>query len=137
MRLQGKVTLITGARSGIGRGIAQRFAREGALVVVDQARDGAEETASLIQDGDRDALGLQGDVSRSDSVQSVMRGVRDRWGRLDVLVNNAGILWAHRGDTPVTEVEEAVWDHVWRSTSGACSSAVSTASRLCRKAARS
>lgn len=113
MRLRDKITLITGAGSGIGRGIAQRFAREGAsVVVVDQNRDGAEETVRLIQDGGTEALVVEADVSSSDSVQGAMSGVAERWGRLDVLVNNAGIFWAHRGDTLVTKMEEAVWDHV-------------------------
>lgn len=113
MRLAGKVAVVTGAGSGIGRGIARRFAQEGASVaVVDVNEAGAQETVGAITEASGDAIALQADVSRADEVRGVMEVVSTRWGRLDVLCNNAGIFWAHRGDTLVTEMDEAVWDHV-------------------------
>lgn len=113
MRLAGKVAVVTGAGSGIGRGIARRFAQEGASVaVVDVNEAGAQETVGAITEAGGDAIALQADVSRADEVRGVMEVVSTRWGRLDVLCNNAGIFWAHRGDTLVTEMDEAVWDHV-------------------------
>jgi NAD(P)-dependent dehydrogenase (short-subunit alcohol dehydrogenase family) len=114
MRLEGKSALVTGAGSGIGRAIAEHFVREGAgVAIVDQNVGGAQETADrILQDSRADILVLQSDVSRSEDVQEAMQAVVDRWGGLDVLVNDAGIFWAHRGDTIVTEMDEEVWDHV-------------------------
>jgi len=113
MRLQGKVALVTGGGSGIGCGIAARFGREGAAVAVIDVDDaGAAETVALVDDAGGEARAFHADVSRGDEVRRVMDAVVARWGRVDALVNNAGIFWAHRGDTLVTEMDEAVWAQV-------------------------
>lgn len=113
MRLEGKIALVSGGGSGIGRGIVERFAQEGAsTAVLDVNAAGAQQTADAARRMGAEAIALQADVSRSEQVQTAMRAVADRWGRLDVLVNCAGIFWAQRGDTLVTEMDEAVWDHV-------------------------
>ena len=87
--LEGKVAVITGAARGIGRAIAQRYAAEGARVVVaDLNETGAEEAAAVIGGG---ALGLPLDVTRQESIDAAIAAVVARCGRLDILVNNAGI----------------------------------------------
>ena len=86
-RLEGKVAVITGAASGIGRETARRFAEEGARVcVVDLADDPGEETAAEI-----DGLYVHADVTDPDDVQRMYREAAERFGGLDVLFNNAGI----------------------------------------------
>lgn len=113
MRLTGKIAVVTGAGSGIGRGIAKRFAREGAAVgVVDVNDTGAAETATAIHEAGGQAIPLHADVSRADEVRAALDAIARHWSRLDILCNNAGIFWAHRGDTLVTEMDEEVWDHV-------------------------
>ncbi len=92
MRLKDKVAILTGAASGNGRGIAGGFAREGARVaVVDVNGAGAEKAAAEIAAAGGQAVGLQGDVSDAASVQGVIGSVCERWQRVDVLVNNAGV----------------------------------------------
>jgi len=106
-RLDGKVAIVTGAGSGIGRGIAERFAREGARVVVndvDAAR--AEETASAIGEA---AIAVVADVSRSADVDRLVDTALKTFGGLDVLVNNAGLIDVERH---VLEADEAWWDRV-------------------------
>lgn len=88
-RLEGKVALITGAASGIGRRTAERFADEGAVVVVgDLDEAGARAAAEHLG---RDALGLRLDVTDADSAAAAVATVVAQRGRLDVLVNNAGV----------------------------------------------
>jgi glucose 1-dehydrogenase len=93
MRLSNKVAIVTGASSGIGQAIAVAFAREGATVVVDYVGDAsaAAETMRLIDAMGAKAIAVAGDVSRADDVHAlVQRAVAD-FGRLDIIVNNAGI----------------------------------------------
>ncbi|MCU0873411.1 MAG: glucose 1-dehydrogenase [Pirellulaceae bacterium] len=92
MRLAGKVALITGAGSGIGRASAIRFAAEGArVVVVDWKPDGGRETVARIKADGGDALVIQADVSREADVQRMIAETVDAYGRLDILFNNAAI----------------------------------------------
>ena len=92
MRLQDKVAVITGGGRGIGRAVAFGFAREGARVVVAARTQGEiESTASAIRAQGGRALAVQCDVSQEDQVRRLMQRTVEEFGRLDVLVNNAGI----------------------------------------------
>lgn len=109
MRLEGKVALITGAGSGIGRAAATLFAREGAAVVaVDVDTAAAEDTAGLVTaQGDR-ALAVTADVSRSADCRAMVAAGEHEFGRLDVLFNNAGIMDSADDDALTTG--EDTWD---------------------------
>jgi NAD(P)-dependent dehydrogenase (short-subunit alcohol dehydrogenase family) len=91
-RLQGKVALITGGDSGIGRAVAALFAREGAKVAIAyfDEHDDAEETRKIVQDEGQDAILIAGDVGDPDFCKYCVQMVIDEWGYLDILVNNAG-----------------------------------------------
>jgi NAD(P)-dependent dehydrogenase (short-subunit alcohol dehydrogenase family) len=106
-RLEGKVAFITGAAAGIGRATAVLFAREGARVVVADIADAAgEETAHLAGNG---AIAIRTDVTDESSVRAAIRTTVDKFGRLDVLHNNAG------GSTPQDNtVVEAPIEEFWR-----------------------
>ena len=93
-RLAGKIALITGAGRGFGRAIALAFAREGARVVANYlvSRAGAEEVVAEAGRLGTEAIALRGDVAREEDVQALIAGTLARFGRLDVLVNNAGIM---------------------------------------------
>ena len=105
MRMQGKIAVVTGAGSGFGAGIAERFAAEGATVVVaDIDADRARAVADRI--GGR---ATTVDVADDGAVGALVAGVLDREGRIDVLVNNAGV--THR-PMPMEDVPEAEFDRV-------------------------
>lgn len=92
MKLDGRVALITGAGSGLGREMALTFAREGANIAVnDVRRESAERVAQEVKAAGRDAMALVADVSDSVEVRAMFEQLAERWARLDVLVNNAGI----------------------------------------------
>lgn len=111
MRLQDKVAIITGAGSGIGREAALIFAREGARVVVAEVNDQAgEATVAAIQGSGGDAFYVHTDVSKAASVENMVRTTEDRFGRLDVIFNNAGIF--PDADASVVNTSEEVWDLV-------------------------
>jgi NAD(P)-dependent dehydrogenase (short-subunit alcohol dehydrogenase family) len=109
MRLKEKVALITGAAQGNGRGIARGLADEGARVaIVDLNGPGAERTAAEIVAEGGEAFALEGDVTDAGSVQQVVAAVYERWQRIDVLVNNAGI-----GDFgPFLDTDPELWDRI-------------------------
>ena len=108
--LDGKVALITGGSTGIGRATAQIFAREGAKVgVADVNAEGAEETVRLIQAAGGAALFIRADVSRAADTEAMVRTVVETYGRLDCAFNNAGI----EGEMQSTQdYSEAVWERV-------------------------
>jgi NAD(P)-dependent dehydrogenase (short-subunit alcohol dehydrogenase family) len=110
-RLAGKVAIITGAGSGIGRATACRFAAEGANVVVAEINDaGAGETVELARArGGGECVAIRTDVTDPDSVERTVASTVERFGRLDVMHNNAGGSSAEDG--PVTEVSLDEW---WR-----------------------
>jgi len=109
VRLKDKVALVTGAASGIGLATAALFGQEGAKVMCgDVDAEGAERVAQQITDGGGEAASLQADVSQAADVERMVRQTVERWGRLDVLVNNAGILFL----MPLTQVPEEEWDRV-------------------------
>jgi len=91
-RLQGKVALITGGDSGIGRAVAALFAREGAKVAIVylNEHEDAEKTCKIIEDEGQEALAISGDVGDPSFCRDCVQQVVDEWGCLDILVNNAG-----------------------------------------------
>lgn len=92
-RLRGKVAIVTGASRGIGRATALALAAEGAQVVVNYAssQESAEKVVAEIAAMGSEAIALAADVSKADQVDALVNAVMDKWGRIDVLVNNAGI----------------------------------------------
>ncbi len=110
-RLDGKVALITGAASGMGKIAAELFAREGARVVLADVSDEAgQSTAKEIEATGADAVYVHTDVSKTSDVEKAVRLTVDRFGTLNVLYNNAGIFPADDGS--VTETSEQTWDRV-------------------------
>ena len=111
MRLEGKVALITGAGSGIGRATAVRFAAEGARIVAsDISEASASETAALIGDAGGAATAVSGDVASGADAKAMVRAAVDAYGRLDVLLNSAGV--SGRIDLGEGATHEDVWDKV-------------------------
>lgn len=114
MRLTGKVALITGGGTGIGRAIAHSFAREGAAVVINYSKSEAEalSTASELR-----SLGVQSSVAKADissdrAVREMVNDVRRQWKRIDILVNNAGFT-RFIDHANLEAMEEAIWDRIF------------------------
>ncbi len=109
MKLAGKVAIVTGAASGIGRASAIAFAREGAKVlVVDRDEENGQATVATICDEGNTAFFLRADVSSEAEVSQAIEAVTARWGRIDVLFNNAGILLTKS----IEEMTGDEWDRV-------------------------
>jgi NAD(P)-dependent dehydrogenase (short-subunit alcohol dehydrogenase family) len=110
-RLDGKVALITGAGSGMGRLASVVFAREGARIVVSEVVEAAgQETAAQARAAGGEAVFVRTDVAKEADVASAVRAGEDAFGKVSVLYNNAGIFPAEDG--AVTDIDEAVWDRV-------------------------
>jgi NAD(P)-dependent dehydrogenase (short-subunit alcohol dehydrogenase family) len=110
-RLQDKVAIVTGAASGFGEGIAQRFATEGCAVIVnDLHRDSGERVAAAIRNAGGRAQFAYGDVSKGDDVQGLLDAALRHFGKLDIVINNAGT--THRNQ-PLLGVTEAEFDRVY------------------------
>lgn len=117
MRFKGKVALVTGGSRGIGRGITEMFAREGAKVIVNYSRDAdsgpfagsADQLVGALRAAGGEASAFPADVSKSSEVNEMVLFAKRQYGRIDVLVNNAGIC-------PFAEfldLTEEVWDRVF------------------------
>lgn len=113
-RLSGRVAVVTGSSSGLGRAIAVRLAAEGASVVVSdvrvEPREGGETTEQVIERAGGACVRIEADVSRASDVDALVTGAVERFGRLDVMVNNAGISGA--ASKPLLETTEADWDAI-------------------------
>lgn len=111
MRLKGKVAIITGGAQGFGLGIAERFAQEGcSLVIADVQGEAAEKAvASLLAHGVQ-AVAQQADVSKNADWDELVNATLVAFGRLDIVVNNAGV--SHKNQ-PMLEVDEAEFDRVY------------------------
>jgi NAD(P)-dependent dehydrogenase (short-subunit alcohol dehydrogenase family) len=109
VRLGGKVALVTGAAGGIGAATARRLAREGATVAINDARpDGLDAVAADIEAADRKALVMTGDVVKRADCERMVSDVLTAFGRLDILINNAGI----NRDAMAYKMSEEQWDAV-------------------------
>lgn len=111
MRVQNKSIIVTGAGSGIGEGIARRLAAEGGRLLVNDinAQAGQRVAADIRAEGG-EAVFFQADVTKSRDVEAMVQEAVQRFGRLDVVVNNAG--WTHR-NRPMLEVSEEEFDKVY------------------------
>lgn len=111
MRLQDKVAIVTGAASGMGKAIAEGYAKEGAKVVVsDMNLEGAKAVAEAIAANGGTAFAIDTNVTKDEDLQRLFDETIAQYGKLDVLVNNAGIM---DGFEPVNEVQDARWDMIF------------------------
>ena len=107
-KLAGKVAIVTGGDSGIGRAVALHFAREGAKIAIlylEETQD-AEDARSLVEKEGAEVLLFKGDLGKSDIANEAIRAITDRFGAIDILVNNAGIQVA---SDSLTEIDDEEW----------------------------
>ena len=109
-RLQDRITLVTGSSSGIGAAVAKCMAAEGAKVIVNYARSskGAEAVVDEIKTDGGEAIAIQADVSQEDQVQNMFQQIFDKYGTIDVLVNNAGL----QKDADLVDMTLEQWNQV-------------------------
>ena len=109
--LKGKVAVVTGASRGIGRGIAERLAKDGAAIVVNftKSADEAEKVVVGIKAHGGTAMAVQADVSKVDDIRRLFQETKKTFGRLDILINNAGIFWAK----PIVDTTEEEYDRMF------------------------
>ena len=109
-KLDGKVALITGAGSGMGRASAVLFAHEGAKVsVVDLTPAGGKQTVQMIKEAGGEGIFIQADVSKADEVRRMVKITAETYGRIDILFNNAGVLGLQAATSDLSEED---WDHI-------------------------
>ena len=109
MEIRGKVAIVTGAASGIGAGIAKRYAAEGARAVV-VADVNLERAQGVAKDIGGNVVALKCDVSQEADIQALVAETRKRFGQVDIYFSNAGILGRLGG----FELEDALWDKMWQ-----------------------
>ncbi|MDF3017573.1 MAG: short-chain dehydrogenase/reductase, partial [Thermomicrobiales bacterium] len=112
-RLQGKVALITGGDSGIGRAVALAFAREGADVLISYLNEDsdAEETARVVREAGRKAVVAPGDISEEAHCRSLVERAVAELGKLDILVNNAAYQMTREG---IEQIPDGEWEHTFK-----------------------
>ena len=106
--IDGRATIVTGAATGIGRGIAEHFARAGARVLLADVDEGAAAVAEALAGEGADAAFQRTDVSSPEDAEALIAAAVDRWGRLDGLVNNAAI----QVENTIEDLEPADWDRL-------------------------
>ena len=108
--MNGKVAIVTGASRGIGRAIAERLARDGAMVIVNYgtSMDKAKAVVAGIESNGGQAVAIHGDMSKVSDVRRLVRETMQRFGRLDILVNNAGMALFK----PLVETTEQEFDQI-------------------------
>ena len=112
MRLKDKVAIVTGGASGFGKGIAERFAEEGAKVIVaDLNGDAAEQVAEHIRGRGGSASAVEADVTRNDDVEAMVAAAVSTFGGLDIVMNNAGM---PQRNQPMLEVDEETFDRIFQ-----------------------
>ena len=112
MRLEGKVAVVTGGGSGIGRGIVLCMAREGAdIAIPDIQLENAQQVVKEVEALGRKALAIKTDVTRASDIKGMVARVREQFGQADILVNNAGV--AAPPGLPFTNNVEEDWDRVY------------------------
>jgi NAD(P)-dependent dehydrogenase (short-subunit alcohol dehydrogenase family) len=115
-RLANKIAVVTGGSSGIGRAICAAYAAEGAKVVVadltDKSRNPKEDTSTVdvVKSLGSEAIFVKVDVSNSQNVDDLIKATVEKWGRLDIMVNNAGVAIEASGPKPIWEVSNERWD---------------------------
>jgi NAD(P)-dependent dehydrogenase (short-subunit alcohol dehydrogenase family) len=115
-RLESKVAIITGGSSGIGRAISLTFAREGAAVVCGDLRETSrkesenEPTHQLIQKNGGKAIFVKCDTSKAQEVEALVHKAVHEYGRVDIMINNAGIAIESTNAKPIWELDEETWD---------------------------
>ncbi len=111
-RLTGKVAVITGGDSGIGRAVAIAYAREGADIVISylSEHDDAKETAQLVEQAGRKAVLIAGDVSRPEHCRQIIEQAVDEFGKIDILVSNAAYQMSHE---TLEEISDEEWEYTF------------------------
>ncbi|MGL6102926.1 MAG: SDR family NAD(P)-dependent oxidoreductase, partial [Exiguobacterium acetylicum] len=111
MRLTGKTIIVTGAGSGMGEAMAKLFAQEGARIVAADIRlETVERVVSDIKAAGGEAIAVVSDIANPSAARELIKQIIDAYGKLDVLVNNAGIMDGMEG---VEDISDERWDHVF------------------------
>ncbi|MEQ8469714.1 MAG: SDR family oxidoreductase [Marinoscillum sp.] len=113
-KLEGQKTIITGGDSGIGRAVAIAFAREGADVVIsylEKEEKDAQKTAELIREAGREALLQPGDISEEAQCRKIIENTMEKFGQIDVLVNNAAYQMAHES---IQDISSEQWEYTFK-----------------------